>query len=1062
MRFKLLSLVAIAGLSGLIANQFYKPNTTVQVQKFSPRAEKQDIQNSPHTGGNKYVASLRGDFKTGIVDPEMVYKAEQQILNNSSRAGGIGLEFEFMGPENYGGRTRGIVVDKDNNKKIYAAAITGGVYISNNGGNNWIKSWEHRTNNVSCITQSTNGTLYVGTGSTFEGTSGNAPDGDGRGIYTSTNGGETWTLMSNTTGFSYVNEIMAHPTDANTIAAATWNGLYITTDGGATWSNTSACRQNTSIAVNRALDVDWSIDGKSVFCAFSGGSLYYGSDYTTDCGLTAVAGVGTGGRWAISVSPSNADVIYAITTQGGGYIDTKSSTDGGATWTSFNPPMPVSAAHFDLFGDNGGGQAEYDLMFLATPRPGARGEDNLWVGGVDVWRFDGNWTQAANRTSGGQSGESFRMHVDHHSMTFDPSNPSVLYFGNDGGMYKSLDGGLQFYEINKGYTTTQYYEIAHANYDYVVGGLQDNGIIFVTPFRPGNPTYGASVFNQGVLNGDGFATVVSQVADLKYTSSQHGNVGRGGISSTQGSGACVAYCGMSNFVSHLGFWESTNDLTSRDSIAFVVDTTEQNVGLGTGNRTTFQGTLEVEQNAAKIIPGSIKIGTIDDILVYDGKGGFTGPGFGTLDSTDYTFTVTFDKAPNLNSRVNAFFTVSYEAGSLITVASATDDIPIQHVLKTNLEPGDVLKIQDPVQSIISQPTNNRCNTQTDGSVVCQDPNYRINDQSYGGNGSNQRGLIMARKALVLGENPEWIHLNVGNVNRHVFSDDGNDIYFANGSELRFLTGVNNLYTQADVDKIAPALDPNQPNGQYNAYPSKRVLSAAGRISGIDINPKNPNELLVSVSNYGSVNHVYLVTRIPNTDNFTSVSIQGDLPDLPVYDVIYDADNPDQAILGTDLGIFTSTNIRAGSVEWVSEADENSLHMIPVFDVDQQVLGYKEATNSGMVYAGTHGQGVWKSSTIVGLDEISHKNFDSDINSDITIYPNPLNQSGRMQVRVGNPENVSVAIYDISGQLRKTLNPYLELGDNDVSFDVSDLNSGTYFMILTDGTTQKVAKFVKMK
>ncbi|CAM9590619.1 unnamed protein product [Discosporangium mesarthrocarpum] len=1054
MRFKLLSLVAIAGISGFVANQFYKPESNIKIQHYSPRADVNQMQQNAHEGAAAYIASIRGDYNTGIVDQKLVAKAAEQVRESASRAGGIGLEFEFMGPNNVGGRTRGLLVDRNNSEKLYAAAVTGGIYISINGGNNWVKSFRHRTNNISCLTQDASSKLWAGTGSDWEGVSnqkaqgGGAPAGVGYGIYVSTDEGASWELDPNTTAFGNVTAIKAHPTDANTIAAATSQGLMITTDGGTTWSNTSACVPPGSNAHRNAIDVDWSSDGENVYAAFRSGWFFYGSDYTTACALSSVQGVGlTGNRWSIAASPTNPDRIYALISQGGGYNNLKWTTDGGATWTNFNPPMPVSAPHFDLFGDNGGGQAEYDLLFEAVPRVGDPDNDNLFVGGVDLWRFDGNWTQAATRGSSGSSGESFRVHVDHHIMTFDPNDPSKLYFGNDGGLYKSLDGGYMFYEINKGYSTTQLYSMDIAKYDYVIGGTQDNGNLFVTPWRPGNPDYSASVHNQGVVNGDGFDAAVSNIADIKYTSAQYGNMGRGGITSPQGSGACTPYCGFSSFYTNLAMWEKIDDVSSKDSILFVVDTTEQNIGLGTGNRTTFEGQLTTEQASALIVSGSIRIGTVRTMLVYDGNGGFIGDGQGTLDESDYSFTITFNDAPQLNARVNAFFTTNYNAGSIISVPSATEEIPIEHVLNTNLVPGDQIMIQDPIQSVIAMQTGRRCNVGSDGSTSCQTSNLAS-------------GIVLARKAIVLGQNPEWIHLKLGQIQEFTFSDNGDEIYYnISGNQVRMIKGINDIYTQEDADKLSGTTDWQNPNN----HPTKVVFNAAaGNVTSINTNPQDPNQLLVSVGNYGVVNHVYLLNRVPNTDNFVPTNITGNLPDIPVYDAIFDADDPKRVILGTDLGVYSSTDITAGSVEWSVEQAENEFRMLPIFDVDQQTLGHSEASNYGMLYFAAHGGGFWKSGTIVGIDQISHKDFGSSFESDIVIYPNPVQEVSRMKVTVSNPENAELYIYDINGQMRRMLNPSLEAGENDIELNVSELGSGTYFIRLNDGSTQKVAKFVKMK
>lgn len=1045
MRFKLLSLVALAGLSGVVANQFYKPDNNVKVQKYTPRDADTRVSNA-HEGAAKYLASVRADLETGLVDERLVDKAIAQRTQSGSRADGIGLEFEFMGPSNIGGRNRGLIVDNQNSDKLYCASVTGGVYISTNGGNNWVRSWNHKMNNLSSLVQDATGRLWVGTGSEWEGVSNQnaagsgAPGGEGYGVYMSEDGGSTWELQTNTAGFGKCNELAAHPTNGDIIAAATSDGLYITTDGGKNWSNAGSCIPPSTVPHRNAIDVEFASDGSNIYCAFYSGFFFYGSDFENPCSLNAVQGVGSGGRYAITESPSDPKKVYALLTDDCDYVGMKMTSDGGETWADFPVPIPVSAPHFALFGDNC--QANYDLLFHAYPRVGNESEDNIFLGGVDIWRYDGNWTQAATRGSAGNSGESFRMHVDHHVMTYDPNDPNKIYFGNDGGIYKSLDNGYMFYEINKGFTTTQFYGIDYAPYDYAVGGTQDNGCIFVTPWRPGNPDYGAGVSNQGILNGDGFDCAVSQIADIKYTTAQFGNAGRGAINSTQGSGACTPYCGLSNFYTNLQLWENDNDLTSRDSIVFVVDTTEQNVGLGTGNRTTFEGKLQVEQNAANIIAGSIRIGTVRSTLVYDGNGGFTGDGTGTLDESDWSFTVTFDDAPDLNARVNAFFTSNYNAGSVLIVTSATDDIPIEHVLRTNLEPGDQIKIQDPIQSIVAMQTMQRCST--DEASSC---------------GANS-GLVLARKAVVLGENPEWIHLNVGNIEEFIFSEDGDEMFISTGNgfgfggnRLSLIKGISNIYSQEDADAIAATNNPNTLE-----YPSKLIFSVpGGNITGISYNPQNPDQLLVSVGNYGVGNHIYLLERIPNTDNFSSRSLQGDLPDIPVYDAIFDGANPDRVILGTDLGVYTSTDITVASPEWVAE----DFPLVPVFDVDQQTLDHSKASNYGVVYLGTHGAGIWKSGTISNIDEISHKDFGNGFESDITVYPNPVSDVSNLKVTVANPDNATIYVYDISGQLRKTLQPSFQAGDNDVQFNVSELSSGTYFVTLKDGSTQKVAKFVKL-
>lgn len=1067
MKIKILSLAALVGITGLFVSQMNQGNDNIKISKYSPRVTENIEDAKSAEGAAEYLASIRGDFYTGIVDPLLVAKAQNFDKHYASRASNIGLQFEFMGPGNMGGRTRGLVVDNENSEKIYAASVTGGVYISTNGGNLWGKSWVDksgepiRTNNISCLTQTTNGNLYAGSGSRFEGggQKSGAPNATGQGIYMSEDRGASWTLLENTTQdkapgiFNQVNYIVGHPTNPNVIAAATNGGLQVSTDGGVTWNNKIACTAGNT-PKTQCITVDWSKDGSRLHAGYADGDFHSGTDYTVDCGLLKLetVGNGNGNRWMVSSSPSDSLKIYALISDGGSYLDIKVSIDGGSKWESMNPPMPISADNFDLFGNNGNGQAWYDMLFMAVPNLDDPNTDKLFVGGVQLWRFDGNWTQAARQASSGQAPSVYNMHVDHHIMTYDKKNPENIYFGNDGGVYKSLDGGYTFYDINKGYSTTQYYAIAHANYDYVVGGTQDNGNPYVTPFRPGNPTYGVTTYNQGILNGDGFDAAVSQIVDLKYVSSQYGNMGRGKILSGQGSGACEPYCGMGTFYTNLRLWENDNDLTSKDSILFIVDTAEVNVGLGTGSRTTFEGTIVPDQVSAQIIAGSIRIGTTSDQLIYDGNGGFTGNGQGTLDEKTWKFSVTFDDAPALNARINTYFTSNFPAGSIITVYSASENIPIKHVINTNLSPGDYLKIQDPIQSLIAMQVNQKCSLNANGTeFLCDNKCYRANNRPVSDCGTptpgrQQPGLIIARRGIALGANPDWIHFSLGSVQEFEFSKNGNELYYNSGSSatVTMLQGINDVYSQEDADKIV-----------LNKIP---VFSGSGNVTSINFNPKDPNQMFITTGNYGSVNHVYLVTRTPNTNSFTTKIVQGTgLADMPVYDAIFDANQPERVIIATDQGIYSTNDVNAASVEWTAE----NFGKIPVFDIDQQILDYTKASNYGMIYLGTHGAGIWKSGTITGLDQISHKDFGSDWESSITVYPNPLQGAGQLKLTVANPKEATLNIYSINGTLQKTIRPNLEEGENDVPFDVSELPSGSYFITLMDGGNQKVAKFIKM-
>ena len=311
---------------------------------------------------------------------------------------------------------------------------------------------------------------------------------------------------------------------------------------------------------------------------------------------------------------------------------------------------------------------------------------------------------------------------------------------------------------------------------------------------------------------------------------------------------------------------------------------------------------------------------------------------------------------------------------------------------------------------------------------------------------NNRGLALARKALILGENPFWWHMAIGGIEEFEFSYDGNELFYnmTNSSSVRMLQGINGVYSQAEANAVA-------------ANPISVPTGVQSNVTSINFNPQDPNEMFFTSGNYGVSRHVALVERTPGTTSFRATPKQGNLPDFPVYDAVFDAGNPDRVIIGTDMGIWSTSDIHADPVVWVQEDFPN----VPVFDLDQQYRTHEFASNHGMLYAGTHGAGIWKTGSIVGIDQISHDRLGSEWESQILVYPNPVRDQTQLQLTVSNPDNAEIEVYDISGQLVKRVNARLEAGMNEVALNVAELNQGTYFVTLIDGSNRKVAKFVKM-
>ena len=294
------------------------------------------------------------NYTTGKVEKSDLLRSRYEALalrNAGSRGGVLNLFWESLGPDNVGGRTRAILVDKDNSNHLFAGGASGGLWESFDQGNSWKlnESFKNATetvyNSIGSIAQAANGDLYVGTGEPWAYfTSSYMP---GNGIYKSTDMGVTWTHLS-ATGiandsvpeargrWSVVNRIATDPQNASHLYAALENGgLFESNDGGLTWAKPAAMS-----TANSATDVRFHKDGNVVYATVSTKQIFRSVDGGTPwVNLTATTGLGallnapSPTRVEIGIAPSDPNWVYLLCSNSclqGVYR----TTDGGTSWTT--------------------------------------------------------------------------------------------------------------------------------------------------------------------------------------------------------------------------------------------------------------------------------------------------------------------------------------------------------------------------------------------------------------------------------------------------------------------------------------------------------------------------------------------------------------------------------------------------------------------------------------------------------------------------------------------------------------------------------------------------------
>ena len=111
-------------------------------------------------------------------------------------------------------------------------------------------------------------------------------------------------------------------------------------------------------------------------------------------------------------------------------------------------------------------------------------------------------------------------------IVFDPNDPTKIYVGNDGGIFKSSTDGFTWAWEVRNYVTTQFYHIAVGSSGEMLGGTQDNGTIFIDPSsmfpKSGKRTSGINL-NGVIRDGDGGDAEISRLdPDILFKEMQYG------------------------------------------------------------------------------------------------------------------------------------------------------------------------------------------------------------------------------------------------------------------------------------------------------------------------------------------------------------------------------------------------------------------------------------------------------------------------------------------------------------------------------------------------------------
>jgi len=432
-----------------------------------------------------------------------------------------GLSFRELGPAIASGRVSDIAVHPHKKNLWYVATASGGLWKTVNAGNTWQPIFDAEASySIGCVTidPSDPNIIWVGTGENNSQRS--VAYGDG--VYKSNDGGKSWKNVG-LEDSEHIGRIVVDPRDSNTVFVAAqgplWRaggerGLYKTTDGGETWTNTLEISEHTGVnevwidpSNPEVLYASSYQRRRRTWTLIDGGpeSAIYKSSDNGDSWTKLTQGLPTSdmGKIGLAVSPVNPRVIYAviesIADKGGFYR----SEDAGASW--------------ERRSDYVSGSPQYYNEIFADPHDVDR------VYSMDTWMQvteDGGASfSAVPETS---------KHVDNHALWIDPDDVDHLVAGCDGGAYESFDRGANWV-FKANLPITQFYKITvddDSPFYNVYGGTQDNSTL-------GGPTRTTSTHGitnsdwRVVVGGDGFQPRTEPGnPDIVYSEWQNGGLVR--------------------------------------------------------------------------------------------------------------------------------------------------------------------------------------------------------------------------------------------------------------------------------------------------------------------------------------------------------------------------------------------------------------------------------------------------------------------------------------------------------------------------------------------------------
>lgn len=381
------------------------------------------------------------------------------------------------------GRLNTIRIHPTDTSIIYVGASNGGIWKSVTGGTSWINISPYLpTLSVTdiLIDPVNPSRIFVLTGDSY-----GLFGGHGIGVIQSLDGGLTWMSIYGSPIVEHPHKLIMHPTNPDIQFLISDEGVHKTENA---WANYN------QIYVGQAYDLEFKPDDPDIL--YLGGNGIYKKVGTDPFQLISDSDFSD---WpsnkyvSIGVTPDHNDCVYAFVSSNTDPVGLYRSLSAGEnnTWTIQDEVM-----------FNFGSQGFYNRTLQVHPE----NYEQVTIGQV--------WTKVSTEGGipGSWQGPVNYVHADAHNSLF---TTNAIFHVNDGGIFKSTDGGIQFTDLSSGLGIMEMYGIAGTPQDINLFycGVQDNGT---------NRRTTGSQFHNVMGNDGGNCLIDYSNEDIVYATYQNG------------------------------------------------------------------------------------------------------------------------------------------------------------------------------------------------------------------------------------------------------------------------------------------------------------------------------------------------------------------------------------------------------------------------------------------------------------------------------------------------------------------------------------------------------------